>query len=306
MSRRRIGLIASLVTLAVLGSSGGAVAAWNASSSVSAAASSATIATTMQQTGSLSTMYRYSGTSSTAAAGQLTITNTGGAPLTYSLANQLAGSTALAQKTTLRLWTGTCGTSAPAGAMTTTLANTAPALPQAARALAAGASVTVCISTQVEGTTNASVQGQSITATFSVVGAVGTSWTTSASAAAVTQSVYRLSAAGNPTCAPSSTRNVRLTWSAPANRTDNATLSYRVYDAASGTTVATVSSASATVSTDLSGNAIAANGTYQLLIEARESTASGTTAPASTAHVAVTRSTGILDIFQLFPRYDCS
>ena len=305
MSRRRIGLIASLVTLAVLGSSGGAAAAWNASSSVSAAASSTTIGTTMQQTGSLSTTYRYSGTSSTAASGQLTITNTGGAPLTYSLANQLAGSTALAQKTTLRLWTGSCGTSAPVGAMTTTLANTAPVLPQAARTLAAGASVTVCISTQVEGTTNASVQGQSITATFSVVGAVGTSWTTSASAAAVTQSVYRLSAAGSPTCAALPWDDVRLTWSAPPNRADSTPVTYRVFDTSSGTTVTTVSSANATVSADISGHDIGANGAFRLAIEARESSGSATTAPASAA-VSVTRSTSFLDPLQLFPRYNCS
>jgi hypothetical protein len=307
VTRRRIlGSVAALVTLAVLGGSGGAVAAWTASASVSAAASSTTIAAAIEQAGALSTSYRYAGTTSTAAAGQLTIRNNGGAPLSYSLTNRVVGQATLAQRTTLRLWTGTCGATAPSGAVVTTLADAVPALPAAARTLAPGASVVVCVSTQVEGGTNASLQGQSVTATFGVTGAVGTSWTTSATAAAVTQSVYRLAAAGTLTCAAVVlTNDVRLTWSAPANRADAASLSYRVYDTASGATIATVNSASATVSTVLSGHAIRTNGAHALAVEAKETTGSGTTAPGSAA-VTVTRSTGLLDPLQLFPRYQCS
>ncbi|WP_020424290.1 hypothetical protein [Microbacterium yannicii] len=305
--RRRVhlGAVAALATLAVLGSAGGAAATWVASASLAASASSTTIATTAEQTGGLTTSYRFAGTTSSAAAGQLTIRNTGGAPLSYTLANQASGSTALAQKTALRLWTGTCGTTAPSDAITTTLADKAPALPSAARSLAAGGSVVVCVSTQVVGSTNATLQGQSATATFSVTGAVGTSWTTSASAAAITQSVYRLAAAGNPTCAALPWDDVRLTWGAPPNRADSTPVTYRVFDASSGTTITTVSSASATVSADISGHAIGANGAFKLAIEARESTGSATTAPAS-APVGVTRSTGFLDPLQLFPRYNCS
>lgn len=305
MTRRRLlGPVAALVTLAVLGGAGGASAAWIASASVSASASSTTIATTLAQTGALSTTYRYSGTASTAASGQLTITNTGGAPLSYALANQVGGSAALAQKTTLRLWTGACGATAPADAVTTSLANTAPALPAAARSLAAGASVTVCVSTQVEGASNESLQGQSATATFRVTGAVGTSWTTSATAAAVTQSVYRLAAAGTPTCSAESASTVRLTWTAPTNRADTAPVSYRVYDSASGTTFATVASANANVSIVFSGHMIGSNGTYRLAIEAKETTGGATTAPAS-ATVRVIRSTSLLDLLQLSPNYHC-
>lgn len=307
MIRPRIpAAVAALVTLAVLGGSGAAVAGWTASASVSASASSTTIATAVEQTGALSTSYRYAGTTSTAAAGQLTIRNTGGAPLSYSLTSSVAGQATLAQKTTLRLWTGTCGATAPSGAIVTTLADTAPALPASARTLAPGASVVVCVSTQVEGVSNAALQGQSVTARFAVTGAVGTNWTTSATATAVTQSVYRLAAAGTPTCAAVPlTNDVKLTWSAPANRADAASLAYRVYDTASGATVATVNSAGTPVSAVLSGHSIGSNGPHALAVEAKETTGSGTTAPAS-ATVSVTRSTGFLDPLQLFPRYHCS
>ena len=307
MTRRGIpGAVAALVNLAVLGGSGGAVAAWKASATVSASASSTTIATAVEQTGALSTSYRYAGTTSAAAAGQLTIRNSGGAPLSYSLTNRFAGHATLAQKTMLRLWTGTCGATAPSGAVVTTLADTAPALPAAARTLAPGASVVVCVSTQVDGGTNASLQGQSLTATFGVTGAVGTSWTTSATAAAVTQSVYRLAAAGTPACTTVPfTNDVRLTWAAPANRADAASLTYRVYDTASGATIATVSSAGTTVSTVLSGHSIGSNGPHALAVEAKETTGSATTAPGS-ATVTVIRSTGFLDPLQLFPGYRCS
>ena len=303
--RRHLGPIAALVTLAVLGGAGGATAAWVASASVSASTSSATVATTLAQTGALTTTYRYAGSRSTAVVGELTITNAGGAPLSYALANRVTGSTTLAQKTTLRLWTGTCGATAPVGAVVTTFADTAPALPAAARTLAAGASVRVCVSTQIEGATNAELQGQSATATLSVTGAVGAHWTTSATAATITQTAYRLAAAGTPTCLREGGRDIRLTWSAPAHRTDTAAISYRLYDVASGATVATVTSADATVSAVLSGTAIAQNGTYSLAVEATESAASGTTASAS-APVEVTRTTNPSESAQSGPRYHCA
>ena len=147
--RHRLGAIAALVTFAVLGGAGGATAAWSASASVSASASSATIATTLAQTGALTTTYRYAGSRSTAAAGELTITNAGGAPLSYVLSSQVTGSAVLARKTVLRLWTGACGATAPAGAVVTTLADTAPALPAAARTLAAGSPFAALVSPSI-------------------------------------------------------------------------------------------------------------------------------------------------------------
>lgn len=304
MRRRAIAAIAAVTTVLLLAGGGTAAAFWSATASVSATASSTTVATALAQSGELNTTYRYGGSTSTTATGALTITNNGGAPLTYTLANQVTGSATLAQKTALMLWTGTCGATIPAsGAVFTTLADRAPALPAAARSLAPGASVTVCVATRISGTdaasTNAALQGQSVTSAFAVTGAVGTSWTATASTAAITQNVYRLEAATNVTCTDGY-RSAVLSWSAPANRPAGAAVAYRVYDTATGATVASVSSSNATASVTLDGYSFGRNGTYTLAIEAKDST-SGTTAPASTA-IPVLRTTKLL----FFPSLECA
>lgn len=302
--RRSIAAIAAVATVMLLAGGGTAAAYWNASVSMSATASSTTVATAVAQSGELNTTYRYSGSTSTTATGALTITNSGGAPLTYTLANQVTGSATLAQKTALILWTGTCGATIPTtGAVSTTLADRAPALPAAARSLAPGATVTVCVATRVSGTdaasTNAALQGQTVTTSFAVTGAVGTSWTTTASTAAITQSVYRLEAPTNVTCADGY-RSAVLSWNAPANRPAGAAVTYRVYDTATGATVGSVSSANATASITLDGYSLGRNGTYTLAIEAKDGV-SGTTAPVSTA-IPVLRTTKLL----FFPSLECA
>lgn len=279
MSRRLLGPIAALITLAVLGSGGGATAAWIASTSVAASVSSTAIATTAQLTSGLDANYRSGTTAPATAAGQLTIANTGGAPLSYTLATQLgAGSSStLAGRITLRLWTGSaCGTTAPSSAVSTTLADTAPALPTGARSLAPGASVAVCVSTQIEGQTDAALSGQSVTAAFRVTGAIGTNWTTSATTTAFTQSVSGLAAAGAPTCTRAPPHGVELSWTAPANRTAGATLQYRVVDR-SNTVVKEVSSSAATISVALGGTDIRTDGLHELRIVAIETAGSTTT-----------------------------
>lgn len=305
MTRRGLlGPIAALATLAVLGTAGGASAVWVTNAVVSASASSATVATTMQLTGGLSTTSRFSGTASTAVAGQFTITNTGRAPLSYRLESAIEGDPVLAQKTALRLWTGTCGTTAPAGAVVTTLADTAPALPPAARTVAPGASVVVCVATRVEGATNALLQGRTVTASFSTVGMIGDNWRADAGAQSITQTVYRLAPAGTPTCAAVG-RGVKLSWTAPTNRADNGNITYRVLDASTRSVIATVTSPATSMSVQLTGDDISRNGTYELVIEAAEAGGSATTALDSGA-VSVRRSTIILDLLQIFPRYECS
>ncbi|MCR2800379.1 hypothetical protein QNO21_14700 [Microbacterium sp. zg-Y818] len=297
MTRRRLlGPITALVTLAVLGGSGAAVAGWSADAALTATAASAAPATTIAQTGSLATSYQYTGSSSGAVSGQLTIANTGGTPLSYTLASDVTGSSALAQKTALNLWTGTCSTTVPASAIKTTLADPAPALPATARTLAPGAQVVVCVATRIDGSTNAALQGQSITAAFRVIGAVGTSWTATATTTAVTQSVYQLAAAGAVTCTNVKVvfDFVRLSWAAPANRPARADVTYEVVDTASGTTVATVKSSAGTASVLVEGKDLDANGVYSFAIRAKEA-AYGTTAPL-TAAVSVTRTSGPLGI----------
>ncbi|SFI50088.1 MULTISPECIES: hypothetical protein [Microbacterium] len=302
--RRHLGPVAALVTLAVLGGSGAAVASWTAAASVSATASSASAATTLTQAGSLTTTYAYAGTSSSPVGGTLVLTNTGTTPLTYTLTTQLAtgSSSALAQKTTLSLWTGTCGAAAPAtGAVTTTLANPMPALPAAAQNLAAGTSVTVCVATKIAGTdagsSNAALQGQSVTATFTATGAVGANWKATSTAAPLTQSVYRLAPATAITCTNGSAGKVTLSWAAPANR-PSGSVTYRVFDTVSGREIDSVTANSLTIKPfDISPN-----GTFELAVEAKESSYS-TTATVSDS-VTVIR-TSPLD-WGILPRLQCA
>ncbi|MEV4687385.1 hypothetical protein [Microbacterium sp. LWH3-1.2] len=278
MIRRLLGPIAALVTLAVLGGAGGAAAVWMASASVAASVSSTTVATTVQLTGGLATTYRAGSGTPPVAAGELTIANTGGAPLSYTLATQLGAgsSTALADKIALRLWTGSaCGTTAPSTAESTTLANAAPALPAAARTLASGASVVVCVATEIDAQSVSSMAGQTVAATFGVTGVVGTSWTVTATTAAFTQSVYGLAAAGAPTCVQAPPHGVQLSWTAPTNRGAGATLQYRVVDKAN-VVVKELTSSAATLSVVLGGVDIAADGVHELRIVATEMTAAGT------------------------------
>ncbi|MCR2827892.1 hypothetical protein [Microbacterium sp. zg.Y909] len=306
MTRRFLGPVAALVTLAVLGGSGAAVAAWSANAAVNATASSASPATTIAQSGALTTTYQYTGTSSTAVLGSLTIKNTGGTPLSYSLATDVTGSSTLAAKTTVRLWTGNCAGAAPADAVTTTLANPAPTLPTAARAVAAGVTATICVATRVEGrdagSSNAALQGQSVTAAFRVTGAVGTSWTATATTGSVTQSVYQLAAAGAVTCKKDSVfgfRAVELTWNAPVNRPAGAEITYEVVDTTTDSVLKIVRASGSGAAVTIEGKHLDGNGAHAVAIRAKEG-AYGTTALLSTT-VAVERS-GTL----LISRADCA
>lgn len=290
--RRSAAAIAALVTLAVLGGSGNAAATWIARASATASASSATIASTLVQTGALNTTYRYSGSLSPAVSGQLTITNTGGAPLTYVLANQRTGSEALAQRIQLRLWSpsqGACDAAAPSSATDTTLADPAPQLPDAARTLDPGKSAVVCVSTQLVGVLSALLNGQSVTATFQVTGTVGT-WTTTASAAAVTQSAILV--AGSlvvPTCAQHGQPRVVLTWNAPTPRVPGIPVTYVLRTSSGISFQRTITSAEATVSTTLENNDLPQDGRYALQLETKDALTGMTTSSAS-GTVAVTRS----------------
>lgn len=309
MTRRRLLVpIVAIATFVALASGGAAAAAWLASATVTAQASSATVATTLTQTGGLTTTYRYAGTASPTARGTLAIANTGRAPLTYTLASQTTGSAALAQKTTLQLWTGTCGTTPPStGVITTTLADPAPALPAGARTIAPGATVTVCLATRISGTdasaANAALQGQSVTVAFRVSGAVGSHWTATAESAPFTQTAYRIDQATALTCTGSRWGEVTLAWTAPANRVAGSPVTYRVFDTASGDTVDTVTADAATASVALGGYDLPRNGTFALAVEARDATSGTTAAPSQP--VSVIRTTP-WNLGILFPSLRCS
>jgi hypothetical protein len=292
MTRRRLlAPIIAIATFIALASGGAAAAMWIASASVSAGASSVTVGTTVAQTGNLTTTYRYAGTTSATVNGTLSIVNTGRAPLTYGLATAVTGNTTLAQKTALMLWTGTCSATPPAGAITTTLAQPAPPLPTGARTIQPGATVTVCVATRVTGdaaASNAALQGQSVTATFTVTGAVGANWKATASAPAITQSIYRIASSGAPSCTSNWwSGGVTLRWNAPANRVAGSAVAYRVFDTATGADVAAVTVDGASASVNLEVGAFERGTTRSLAVEAKD-TFTGTTAAPSTP-IAVSR-----------------
>ncbi|MGP3533333.1 hypothetical protein ACTU3I_00955 [Microbacterium sp. RD1] len=309
MTRRRLLTpIVAVATFVALASGGAAAAAWIASASVNATASSATVATTLAQSGNLATTYRYTGTTSTSASGSLVLTNTGRTPLTYTLAAQTTGHATLAQKTALSLWTGTCGTTVPAtGAVTTTLADAAPALPAAARTIAPGASATVCLATRITGAdasaSNAALQGQSITVAFTATGSAGANWKAAASAPAFTQSVYRVGSAGAVSCSANWwSRGVTLSWPAPANRVAGSPVAYRVVDTRTGGEIAAVTVDAGTASVSFDGYAIAQNGTHALAVEARDTVSGSISAVNPT--IAITRTTP-WNLGVLFPTLQC-
>lgn len=305
MRRHALAAVAALTTLALLGGAAAATASWNATASISGTASSTTISTALAQSGTLNTSYRYSGNSATAVTGTLTITNTGGASLTYSLANRVVGSSALAQKTALQLWTGSCGTvpAASAGVTSTNLANTAPMLPESARTLGPGQKIDVCVATRISGSdassSNATLQGQTVSAEFSVTGAVGTNWRTTGTTAAITQSVYRIGSVPKPVCAAASSRSVTLTWNAPTNRVANAPVTYRIFDTASNADVASVTSSATTASVTIDASRFA-SGRHPLAVEAKDDLSGSTSLPSSPT--TVVRGSVLL----FFPTLDCA
>ncbi|MGW9345991.1 hypothetical protein ACWGR3_31100, partial [Streptomyces albidoflavus] len=97
---------------------------------------------------------------------------------------------------------------------------------------------------------------------------------------AFTQSVSGLGAAGSLTCVQAPPHGVALSWTAPADRAAGATLQYRVTDA-SGAVVKELSSSAASVSVQLRGTDIRADGVHELRVVATETTASGTTSSES-------------------------
>jgi hypothetical protein len=182
--RSRVTTAVGLVVFLVLAGTSAAQAAWTATaSSTNATVSTAAISTTMTNVDALNTTYDFTGTSPIQVAA-VTVKNTGAAPLGYTLsvANTLTPSgAALASKIKVSLWPGStsaCAATPPPSALTGTLA-ALPALPAGANSAAAGAQFVLCVATQLQTTAQAS-NGQAVTATFTITGAVGTNWKTTA------------------------------------------------------------------------------------------------------------------------------
>lgn len=256
--RNRLALVAGLSVFLVLAGTGVATATWTSAASTTGSVTAATTSLTIVGAPSLTTTYAFAGTAaqSPTIVRTMVVTNTGTAPLNYSLAvGGVAGNT-LAPLVTLRLWTitGTCSTLADLAATTGTLA-APPPLPSGALSASPGGSYTLCVATSLNSTIFAS-QGLSVTPTITITGAVGSNWTTRVADATFTQSVYQMS---NPTWLPcvQNKNSVDLSWSAPINAVSGAIVTYRIVDLTSGiVVVASQTGRTATISamTGLTGN----------------------------------------------------
>jgi hypothetical protein len=237
----RAAVAAGLVAFFVLAGTGVATAAWQASTSVNSSVTAATVKMTLTAaSGSLGTLYSFTGTPPTPTATVVTVvkgvalTNTGTAPLNYSLFTSIAaGNTLPTTAVRVFLWTttGTCSTTIGAGSTSGSLAGPLN-MPLAAASAVPGAAFTLCIGTNLT-TTVAVSQGLTITPTFTVTGKVGTSpWTTSTADAVFTQSVYQMSNPGSLTCtAASNSKSVTLSWTAPFATGSTGNVTYQIIEA---------------------------------------------------------------------------
>ena len=232
--RNRFAVVAGLTAFLVLAGSGVATAAWTSAASVSGSVTAATTSLTIVGTSSLATTYAFAGTAaqSPMIVRTMVVTNTGSAPLNYSLAVSGVAGNALAPLVKLTLWTitGTCSTIMGIGATTGTLA-APPALPSAALSASPGDSYTLCAATSLNSTIAAS-HGLSVTPTITITGTVGSSWSSSVSDAAFTQSVYQISNPTSLTCTTgNNSKSVTLSWTAPDSIGSTANVTYQVSEA---------------------------------------------------------------------------
>ncbi|GAA2237417.1 hypothetical protein N1031_11500 [Herbiconiux moechotypicola] len=212
--------VLAFVAVFAIGVSGWAAhASWTAAtvSSGTATANAATASVSATGTAALTTTYQVPvvspGTSATRIA-PISFTNTGTAPLTLTMAIANTNST-LAANITLTLWSqASCGTTIPSSGTVAGTLNAPPSLPSGAASVAVGATATLCVATTLATTTAAS-QGQTVTATLTLTGRVGTNWVATSTAPTLTQSVYRVADPTPITCVDGTGLNVgtvTLSW----------------------------------------------------------------------------------------------
>jgi hypothetical protein len=246
-ARSRIGVAVGLVAFLVLVGSGAAQATWTAlSSALSATASATTASVSLSDLSSLNTTYNYTGATSPIVIAAATLQNTGGAPLTYTLAETNTNAT-LAAKIKVWIWlqvSGSCGTTTVGTAGTLAAI---PALPAGATSGTAGQSTPICVATQLTGTVAASA-GSTLTASFTLTGKVGANWQ-GTDPSSMTQSVFQAADVTGLVCTSSGGffgGSAVLTWVLPSGATGAS-----IYDGAA--LVATVTGPLATF-TATSGN----------------------------------------------------
>jgi len=231
----RVAIAVGSVVFLLLAGTGLASAVWLVTAPTSGTVSAATVSFTAVGSGSLAGEYKFAGAAPGGAkVRSVVLTNTGQSPLIYSLAVANTGSATLPANVSLTLWpmSGSCTTTPGSGSTAGTLA-APPAMPTAVASAAVGASaVTLCMMTRLT-TTVALAQGQSVTATPTFTGTVGTStWKTSVSDVAFTQTVYRVANVTGSTC--TTTPPALVNGYATLNWTTVAGVTYKVVDAGNG------------------------------------------------------------------------
>ena len=248
----RLFAVVFIVVFLLLAGTGVSSAAWTAiAGSTTGSVTAATTSLTVTGSGTTNTVYKFAGAPNNSNVGvrSLLVTNTGTAPLTYSISATGVSGTLPVANVTLVVWklasTATCTTTVVGASVSGTLA-APPVLPAPTFTAARGESFRICAMTRL-GTSVAESQGQALAATLVVTGTVGTSWNaTAGDGTALTQSVYQVPNIGAISCNdPFFNPTVTLSWAAPAAAASGSTgaLAYRVVDASTGAVVKQLQSA---------------------------------------------------------------
>jgi hypothetical protein len=246
--RHPIALLAALVAFLVLAGGGVAVASWTASTTTSGSVAAATTSATVTNTTQLNTIYQFTGAASASPViiAPIVVTNTGSAPLVYSLSVGNVAGSVLAPAISLSVWLMTaanCGSTIPVGTPSGTLA-APPALPAGTTSAAPLAGFTLCVATRLTTTVDAS-QGLAVAPTIVITGRVGTSaWTTTASGSFSQYTAISMKCANQPYLAGLLGQPVLLSWTVPPGA---GTYQYRIVTAANQLVMPAQSATSVTI-----------------------------------------------------------
>jgi hypothetical protein len=182
----RAGLIAGIVAFVLFGTSGVAFALWSANTALTSTASTATV-TVSQALASGSTLAKTYTSSDLIGVGVVTVTNTGTRSGNYSLV--VAGtssSSTFPAAIGVVIGEGTCTTSST---LTSTASGTMAAAVTKTGALAAGASIALCVRTSITAANVTANSGASLAGTTATSISVGTWSASAATSIAFTQSI---------------------------------------------------------------------------------------------------------------------
>lgn len=179
MSRARLALLAGVTTLLVLAGATTAYGVWSTSATLNSTAVTATVGVTHALSGSTLAV-TYNGTT-TAAVGVVTVTNTGSRDGTYSLAIS-ATSSSTSLRSAVAVTVGTAAVCTTTATLTAPSTGTFAATLTTTGAIAAGASIALCVRTSMTAANVSANPSTSLAASIATGITVGT-WTAAASPA---------------------------------------------------------------------------------------------------------------------------